>query len=180
MPMENGLIHVYTGFGKGKTSAAFGLGLRALGRGFRVLVVQFLKGGGELSGEASCLDKLPHAEVVCFPDQRHPIFCAKEGCDVEKLKKSIRDGFRLAVRKVKTEEYDLVVLDEINNCMKEGWLDTEEVVAFLKEKPSGVELVLTGRGCPEGIIEVADYVTEMRLVKHPAERGVKARKGVEY
>lgn len=180
MPIEQGLIHVYTGFGKGKTSAAFGLALRSLGRGFRVLVVQFLKGGGELSGEASALDKLPHAEVVCFPDQRHPIFCAGNGCDLDKLKKSIIDGFRLAVKKTDTGEYDLLVLDEVNNCMKEGWLDTSEVASFLKEKPSGVEVVLTGRGCPEEIIEVADYVTEMRLVKHPAERGVKARKGVEY
>src|SRR5512143_3448930 len=108
--MENGLIHVYTGFGKGKTSAAFGLALRALGRGYRVLVVQFLKGGGELSGEASALDKLPHAEVICFPDQRHPIFCKDNGCDIDKLKKSIQDGFRLAVKRVGSGDYDLLVL----------------------------------------------------------------------
>jgi len=179
MPIEKGLIHVYTGFGKGKTSAAFGLALRALGRGFRVLVVQFLKGGGDLSGEAASLSKLPGAEVVCFTDQRHPIFC-KGGCDVEKLKKSIQEGFRLVTKKAVSGGCDLLILDEINNCMKEGWLGVDDVAGFLRDRPDGLEVVLTGRGCPDEIMDIADYVTEMRLVKHPAEKGVKARKGVEY
>jgi len=177
--MKKGLVHVYTGFGKGKTTAAFGLAVRALGQGMRVLVVQFLKGGGELSGEAFYLSKQPGAEVVCFTDQRHPIFC-KGGCDLDKLKASIQEGFALASEKAASGTYELVILDEINNCMKEGWLDTAEVGRFIKEKPENLELVLTGRGCPDEIMEVADYVTEMRLVKHPAENGVMARKGVEY
>lgn len=178
MAIERGLTHVYTGFGKGKTSAAFGLALRALGRGNRVLVVQFLKGGGELSGEAAVLGNMPGAEVVAFTDQRHPIFC--RDCDVEKLKASIAEGFRLAGEKARSGNYDLVVLDELNNCMREGWLAPASVVELIKSKPAGLELVLTGRGCPDAVVEVADYVTEMTLIKHPAEKGIMARRGVEY
>jgi cob(I)alamin adenosyltransferase len=74
----------------------------------------------------------------------------------------------------------VVILDEVNNCMREGWLAASEVTRLIKERPRGVELVLTGRNCPEEIIELADYVTEMKLIKHPAEKGVKARRGVEY
>ena len=180
MPIKEGLVHVYTGFGKGKTTAAFGSAVRALGGGLRVLVVQFLKGGGKLSGEAVFLKEIPGAEVICFPDQRHPIFLKGGEADIEKLIKSINDGFQLAAEKAKSGSYDLVVMDEVNNCMKEGWLETAAVAGLIKERPTGVELILTGRGCPEEIMALADYVTEMRLIKHPAEKGVKARRGVEY
>jgi cob(I)alamin adenosyltransferase len=178
MSLQKGLVHVYTGPGKGKTSAAFGLALRALGRGMSVLVVQFLKGGGSLSGEAEILSGLPGAELVRFTEQRHPLFC--KDCDMEKLKDSIGAGFSLAASKVMSGAYDVVVLDEVNNCMREGWLDPAAVMRLIESKPEGVELVLTGRGCPDEVIGMADYVTEMKLVKHPAERGVKARRGVEY
>ncbi len=174
-----GLVHVYTGFSKGKTTAAMGLALRALGQGMSVLVVQFLKGGGSVSGEIKMLSKIPGAEIIRFTDQRHPLFC-KDGCDIDELRKSIRWGFALAKEKLLSGEYDLAVLDEINNCVKEGWLEAGEVVSVIKEKPEGLELVLTGRGCPREIIELADYVTEMTVIKHPAENGVKARRGIEF
>lgn len=176
--MKKGLVHVYTGPGKGKTTAAFGLALRALGRGMHVLIVQFLKGGGQLSGEAGYLDARQGVDVICFPDQRHPIFCKE--CDVEELKASIRTGFGLAMDKTLSGEYDMVILDEVINCVKEGWLAVDELARLVREKPVKVELVLTGRGCPDELMELADYVTEMRVVKHPAEKGVKARKGVEF
>jgi cob(I)alamin adenosyltransferase len=179
MGIEKGMVHVYTGNGKGKTSAAFGMAMRALGNGLKALVVQFLKSDGKPSGESATLMGIDGAEVIRFADQRHPIFCIG-GCDVAKLQRSIQEGFLLAAGKVKSGAYDLVVLDEINNCIKEGWLDTEAVLGLIKDKPAGVELVLTGRGCPEEIIAASDYVTEMLLVKHPAQKGVKARKGVEY
>jgi cob(I)alamin adenosyltransferase len=178
MGLPKGLVHVYTGPGKGKTTAAFGLALRALGRGLGVLVVQFLKGGGKLSGEAEYLDARDGVDVICFPDQRHPIFC--KGCDLEELKVSIRSGFALARKKVFSGEYDMVILDEVINCVREGWLDMEDVARLIREKPVKVELVLTGRGCPDELMELADYVTEMKVVKHPAEAGVRARRGVEY
>jgi cob(I)alamin adenosyltransferase len=167
--LEKGLTHVYTGSSKGKTTAAFGLALRALGNGMKVLVVQFLKGGGRLSGEAKFLSETPGAEVICFTDQRHPIFSKDKDGDNEIARDKINSG-----------EYGLVILDEINNCMREGWLDVREVVKLIGEKPESVELVLTGRGCPQEVIDVADYVTEMQVVKHPAQNGVKARKGIEY
>jgi len=177
MGIEKGLVHVYTGHGKGKTTAAFGLAVRALGRGMRVLVVQFLK-GGKLSGEAKFLDAQDGVDVICFPDQRHPVFC--KDCDIGELKASIRNGFRLASEKTMSGEYDMVIMDEINNCLKEGWLDISDVAGLIGSRPKGVELVLTGRGCPEEIMELADYVTEVRQVKHPAETGIMARRGVEY
>ena len=177
---EKGLTHVYTGSSKGKTTAAFGLALRALGNGMKVLVVQFLKGGGRLSGEAKFLSETPGAEVVCFTDQRHPIFSKDKDGNNEALGASIVHGFSTAREKINSGAYGLVILDEINNCMREGWLDVQEVVRLIKEKPGSVELVLTGRGCPNEVIEVADYVTEMQVVKHPAQSGVKARKGIEY
>ena len=180
MAVKKGLVHVYTGSGKGKTTAAFGAAARALGNGMKVLVVQFLKGGGQLSGEAALLKDMPGAELICFSDQRHPIFFRDGGCDLEKLKGSITNGFRLAASKAMSGDYDVVVFDEVNNCMKERWLDAGLVAVLINDRPAGVELILTGRGCPEEIMELADYVTEMRLVKHPAEKGVKARRGVEY
>ena len=176
--LKKGFVHVYTGSSKGKTTAAMGLAFRALGQGLRVLVVQFLKGANE-SGEIKMLSKIPDAEIIRFADQRHPLFC-KEGYDLDELKKSISGGFALAKEKVLSGEYDLAVLDEVNNCVKDGWLDIEEVVSLINEKPENVELVLTGRGCPKRIIELADYATEMTMIKHPAKGGVKARKGIEF
>ncbi len=173
------MVHVYTGLSKGKTTAAMGLALRALGQGMSVLVVQFLKGGGSVSGEIKMLSKIPDAEIIRFTDQRHPLFC-KDGCDVDELKKSIRWGFALAKEKLMSGEYDMAVLDEINNCVKEGWLDVKDVVLLIKERPDNLELVLTGRGCPGEIIELADYVTEMTVIKHPADNGVRARRGIEF
>lgn len=175
--MDKGLVHVYTGHGKGKTTAAFGLAVRALGRGMRVLIVQFLK-GGKLSGEAEFLDRQEGVDVICFPDQRHPIFC--KGCDLDELVASIKNGFRLAAEKTMSGSYDMVIMDEVNNCLKEGWLDIKDVAGLIASRPEGVELVLTGRGCPDEIMELSDYVTEVRMVKHPAESGIMARRGVEY
>ncbi len=180
MALEKGLVHVYTGFSKGKTTAAAGLAIRALGNGLKVLFIQFLKGRTQPSGEAAFLANAPGAEVIIFADQRHPFFCKPGECDEEELKKSIQDGFALAVEKINSGNYDLVILDEINNCMKERWLDPAVVAEALKARPEHVEVVLTGRGCPKVIAEMADYVTEMNLVRHPAERGIRGRRGVEY
>lgn len=177
--LGKGLVHVYTGFSKGKTTAAMGLALRAMGQGLNVLVVQFLKGGDSVSGEIKMLSKIPGAEIIRFADQRHPLFC-KDGCDIDDLKKSIRGGFSLVKEKIMSGEYDMAILDEINNCVKEGWLDVDDVALLIKERPDTLELVLTGRGCPKEIIELADYVTDMTVIKHPAENGVRARRGIEF
>lgn len=173
-----GLVHIYTGEGKGKTTAAIGLAVRAAGNGLKVLFVQFLKGGEE-SGELKIFKKLQeNIEVIRF-DQRHPIFFNK-GDTKEGLIMAAKDALKLIAEKIKSDKYDLVVLDEINNLIAQGWADINELTDIIRKRPEGVEIVLTGRGAPRELIKIADYVTEMKAVKHPFKKGIKARKGIEY
>lgn len=173
-----GLIHIYTGEGKGKTTAAIGLAVRAAGNGMKVLFVQFLKGGEE-SGELKIFKGLQeNIEVIRF-DQRHPIFF-KKGDTKDGLINAAKEALSLIDEKIKSGKYDLVVLDEINNLVSQGWADVNELIEIIKKRPEGVEIVLTGRGASEELIDMADYVTEMRAVKHPLKKGIKARKGIEY
>lgn len=181
--LQVGLVHVYTGKGKGKTTAAFGLALRALGEGLRVLMIQFLKGKVPLTGEAALTKIMTRggsARIIRFVNEEHPMFLPKKGFDEEKLREQIRKDFSLTREMVMKGDYDLVILDEINNVMKNGWLDVAEVKDLIKRRPKNVELVLTGRDAPKEIIEMADYVTEMREIKHPSQKGIKARRGIEF
>jgi len=173
--LEKGLVQVYTGNGKGKTSAAFGLALRAIGRGLKVYVIQFIKGGFDY-GELYIVGKLPNIKLKAFGrgkfvTQRPP---GKE--DVELA----HEAFVLAEEVVKSGEYDIVILDEVNVALNLELISLEEVLELIKDKPKHVELVLTGRYAPEEIIKAADLVTEMREVKHPFNKGFSARKGIEY
>ncbi len=174
-----GMIHVYTGNGKGKTTAAFGLAIRAAGHGKKVLFAQFLKGGRGESGEIlaghTCTLKIT---VIRFPEI-HPRFDAK--INREELARKVHADFYEVRREILRDVYDLVVLDEVNNCVSQGFLPVEELLALLKEKPARLELVLTGRGADPQVIERADYVTEMKKIKHPAEtEGTPAREGIEF
>ncbi len=180
MVKKTGLVHIYTGEGKGKTTAAVGLTIRALGRGMKALFVQFLKGGAEPSGELRAFERFfPDVEILRF-DQRHPIFF-KRGDSPEDLKKSCKEAFDLVRDKIKKGNYNLAVLDEINNIVSQNWLDMKELLDLIKEKPEGLELILTGRAAPREAIDLADYVTEMKLIKHPfKDSGIYARKGIEY
>jgi cob(I)alamin adenosyltransferase len=178
MQEKPGLVHIYTGEGKGKTTAAVGLAIRAIGNGLKVLFVQFLKGGEE-SGELKIFKKLQKdIEIIRF-DQRHPIFF-KKGDTKEGLIKASKEALKLIDEGIKSGRYDLVVLDEINNLVNQGWANVNNLIEIIKERPNGVEIVLTGRGAPKELIEMADYVTEMRAVNHPFKKGIKARKGIEY
>lgn len=173
--MERGLVQVYTGNGKGKTSAAFGLALRAIGRGLRVYVIQFIKGGFDY-GELYVVDRLPNLTLKAFGRGR---FITKKPAgkeDVELAEKALA----LAEETVKSGEYDIVILDEINVALNLKLIGLRKVLELIKNKPKHVELVLTGRYAPDEIIEVADLVTEMREVKHPFNKGYQARKGIEY
>lgn len=174
-----GMIHVYTGDGKGKTTAAFGLAARAIGHGKRVLVAQFLKGGGTESGEVLAGKRqLLNMEVMRF-DQVHPLF--DPSVDTKTLADTVRKDFARVAQIIKQSDFDMVVLDEINNCVAQGLLPAQSLIALLDEKPEEMELVLTGRGADPAVIRKADYVTEMKMVKHPAEsQGTPARKGIEY
>jgi cob(I)alamin adenosyltransferase len=173
--LEKGLVQVYTGDGKGKTSAAFGSALRAVGRGFKVYVIQFIKGGFDY-GELYGAKQLPNLTLTAFGRGRFITEAQPPREDVQLA----REAFDLAKKVVKNGEYDLVILDEINVALNLKMIDTEDVVKLIKRKPKHVELILTGRGAPNRIIEEADLVTEMKEVKHPYSHGVPPRKGIEY
>jgi len=173
--LEKGLVQVYTGNGKGKTTAAFGLALRAIGRGLKVYVIQFIKGGFDY-GELYVVDKLPNLKLKAFGRGK---FVTEEPAGREDVKLA-EEAFALAEEVVKSGEYDVVVLDEINVALNLKLIKIEKVLELIKNKPQHVELVLTGRYASNEIIEAADLVTEMKEVKHPFNKGYKARKGVEY
>jgi cob(I)alamin adenosyltransferase len=168
-------VQVYTGEGKGKTSAAFGLALRAVGRGLRVFVIQFIKGGFDY-GELHVVKRLPNLELKAFGQGKFVTQVPAGEKDVRLAK----EGLALARRVVKSGEYDVVILDEVNVAIHLGLLSVEKVVSLVKVKPKHVELVFTGRYAPKEILQIADLVTEMREIKHPYARGIKPRKGIEY
>jgi len=173
--LEQGLVHVYTGNGKGKTSAAFGLALRAIGRGLKVYVVQFIKGGFDY-GELYVVDRLPNLKLKAFGRGEFVTENPPGKEDVELA----QEALALAEQVVKSGEYDIVILDEINVALNLKLIHLDEVLELLKNKPKHVELILTGRYAPKEIIEAADLVTEMKEVKHPFNKGYKAREGIEY
>lgn len=173
---QKGLIIVNTGNGKGKTTAALGMVLRSLGHGYRVAIVQFIKGAWEpaekaiLSHWANQLEFQAMGEGFTWETQ-----------DRERDIQKAQAAWETALGFVRNPEFRLVLLDEINVALKLGYLNVEEVLAGLEEKPTESHVVLTGRGAPAALIERADLVTEMTLVKHPfREQGVKAQPGIEY
>jgi len=173
--LEQGLVQVYTGNGKGKTSAAFGLALRAMGRGLKVYVVQFIKGGFDY-GELYIVDKLPNLKLKAFGRGKFVTEKPPRKEDVELA----QEALVLAEQVVKNGEYDIVILDEVNVALNLKLINLDEVLELIKNKPKNVELVLTGRYALKEIIEAADLVTEMKEVKHPFNKGYQARKGIEY
>jgi len=173
--LKEGLVQVYTGNGKGKTSAAFGLALRAIGRGLKVYIIQFIKGGFDY-GELYIIDKLPNLKLKAFGQGKFVTQFPPSKKDVEIAKEALE----LAKKIVKSGEYDIVILDEVNVAISLRLIKTEEVINLIKEKPEHVELVLTGRYAPKEIIDIADLVTEMKEIKHPFQKGIPPRKGIEF
>jgi len=172
--MNQGLLIVNTGSGKGKTTAALGAALRAAGTGMKVCIIQFLKGSWKY-GELESLKKIPEIEI----HQMGTGFTwEKESLDEDrKLARVAWDKCREAALSGK---YGMVIFDEINYVLHYGLLDVQEVLQFLRERPEGLHIILTGRNAPEPLQELADMVTEMREVKHHFKKGVKAQKGIEY
>lgn len=175
--MPKGLIHVYTGEGKGKTTAAFGLAKRAAGHGKKVLIFQFLKSRTKNSGESITAEKTG-ITVIKFKDQTTPLF--DPDVNLQKLKDSIKRATAFTIKEIKSNAYDVVILDEFNTVLNCGYATIKNALKIIDAKPERLELIFTGRGAPEELIEAADYVTEMRMIKHPFNRGVKARKGIEF
>jgi cob(I)alamin adenosyltransferase len=170
-----GLVQVYTGNGKGKTTAALGLALRAAGHGLKTYIGQFLK--GQPTGEIESLRKLaPLVRLEQFG--RKEFIRVTEGVADEDVDRA-RDGLRKCLKAMLSGEYRIVVMDEVNTAVHLKLLSEREVLEVLGKKPADVELVLTGRYAPEAVVEKADLVTEMKDIKHYGDRGVKAREGIE-
>jgi len=173
--LKKGLVQVYTGNGKGKTTAAFGLALRAAGRGLKIYIIQFIKGGFDY-GELHVIGRIPNISLKAFGRGK---FVTQYPPPLEDVKLA-EEAFQLAKKTVESGEYDLVILDEINVALNLRLLSVKQVLELIKNKPAHVEIVLTGRYAPEEIIEAADLVTEMREVKHPFQKGIPSREGIEY
>lgn len=185
--LTEGLVQVYTGAGKGKTTAALGLAMRAAGQGLRVCIVQFLKGGWE-SGERKAVARLaPEVEVHAFGAPRWGDKTQVENGTPwwelppsDEDRRQAQEAMLFARQAVTGGDYDIVVLDEIFGAVKFELVSLEEVMGLICAKPPKVELVLTGRGAPDEVVRAADLVTEMNAVRHPYNRGVMARQGIEY
>lgn len=193
--LSRGLIQVYTGNSKGKTTSALGLALRAIGHGLFVCMIQFLKGGA-YTGELFAAQRLyPHLII-----RQYGITCpysalirqgemdcqgcgkcfTEKGKNTEENRNLARLAFKAAEEAIYSGDYDIVILDEINHAFYFELLPVADVLALLDKKPEHVEVILTGRNAPPEIIAVADLVTDMNMVKHPFQKGIKSRRGIEY
>ena len=174
-PLSKGLVQIFTGDGKGKTSAAIGAVLRALGHGLRVYIVYFMKGDYPY-GERHILSQLPNINMASF-GQRGFV-------DPANVKPEEKEQARLALAAARqamlSGEYDLVVLDEVNVAVAWKLIELDEVIKLIDDKPPKVELILTGRQADTKLVQMADLVTEMLKIKHPYDSGIKARRGIEY
>jgi len=201
-----GLVHVYTGLGKGKTSASMGLALRAVGQGLKVYIIQFMKGGAYTGELISAKNFLPNADFVqygkpCIKEDkqlklmgfdsgytyfdyvRDDIKCGDcRHCFLndEEQRKFVEDAFERTRKITSSGDYDMVILDEINLAVHFGFLNVDKVVELVKNKYEKIELILTGRHAPPKIIGLGDYVSEMKLIRHPFQKGIRARRGIEY
>ena len=173
----SGLIHIYTGDGKGKTTSALGLALRALGWGAKVCMIQFIKGYSEIGeikfakefGENFNIYQFSIDIARCISDEKVVNRCEEVQQAMDFARDTINSGL-----------YDLVILDEINNAVHFKLIEPAEVIKMLGQKPDNLEVVLTGRNAHPDIIEIADYVTEMKLIKHPYQKNISARKMIDY
>ena len=172
--MERGLIQVYTGNGIGKTTAALGLALRAVGHGMKVLMIQFMK--GDPSGELESSKKL--SPYLTLKQTGRKTFVSKSNADPKDLQLA-QEGFSMARKALQNREYDIVILDEINLAIDYGLIPVKNLLQLMESKPDTVEFILTGRNVKREIVEKADLVTDMVDRKHYYDKGVPAREGIE-
>ena len=175
MRLEQGLVQVYTGDGKGKTTAALGLALRASGHGLKVCIIQYMK-GGDNEGALATLNRLNNVTIKRFGRAGFVNLRRPDPADV----RCAREAWQESLDRLRSGECDLVILDEVNVAARHRLISLEQLWMLLDARPQHVELVMTGRDAPPELLERADLVTEMRSVKHPYARGVKAREGIEY
>lgn len=172
--MKKGYIHVYTGPGKGKTTAALGLGIRATGAGLKVHMVQFMK--GRRYSEIDTIEKIKNFTIT---QHGRDEFVSKENpelIDIDLAQK----GFKYSKEIINNGKYDMIILDEINVAVDYNLISLEDILKLLEEKPEKLELILTGRYAHPEIVRNADLVTEMLEIKHPYQQGIAARKGIDF
>ena len=175
-PATKGLVSIFTGDGKGKTTAGIGTVIRAAGHGLRVFIVFFMKGGSYVRGEENILSKLPNVTVTSFGQRGwvskgevKPEHREQAGLALTSAREAMLSGI-----------YDLVVLDEVNIAIVNLLVELDDVIRLINDKPSNVHLILTGRNADPRLVQKADLVTEMLMIKHPYAKGINARKGIDY
>jgi len=175
---KDGLVIVYTGNGKGKTTAALGLALRAVGYEHKVCMLQFIKGSWHY-GEMDSSKKLePYFELIAVG--KGFVGILDDNSPREEHEKYAEEALKICREKILSKEYDVVILDEVNYAINLGLIDVKEIIKLINEKPASLDLVLTGNHVKEEIIELADLVTEMKEIKHPFKSGIKAKKGIDF
>ncbi len=179
--LEKGLVQIYTGDGKGKTTAAFGLGLRAAGQGNKVLIYQFLKPPSLDIGERFALQLgAVRVRVEALDTPWDMPKSLEDEKAVTKMQAAISEALERIAQTAEKRFYDVLILDEIVFCLSKGLAKLEDVKNIIDRRDPAVEIVLTGRGATEELIELADLVTEMKSIKHPFDKGLPARRGIEY
>lgn len=172
--MTKGYVHIYTGNGKGKTTAALGLGLRAAGAGYKVHMLQFMKGR-----RYSELNSLENVKNFTISQHGRDEFVNKENTEQIDIDLAV-EGFSKAKELIKNDNYDMIILDEINVAIDFNLISLKDVLHLIKEKPERLELILTGRYANHELIKIADYVSEILEIKHPYQKGVITRKGIDF
>lgn len=175
--MKTGLIHIYCGDGKGKTTAAAGLAVRAAGGGLRVLFARFLK--NEFSGELKVLDQVSGIEVLHL-DRSFGFYNTLDEEEKSEMRSFYGRFWSKVAEKAGSGSYDMLVVDEFMAAYNYKMIPNDEALTFLKEKPENLEVVLTGRNPGEELLALADYVSEIQKIKHPFDHGIKARRGIEF
>ena len=169
-----GLLVVYTGQGKGKTTAALGVAFRALGRGMKVAVVQFIKGKWK-TGERLFAEGLPQLTFLVMG-----LGFTWESDDISRDRRAAVEAWQRSAELIAAGQHPIVILDELTYVLNYGFVSIEEVLAALRARPTGVHVIITGRNAPDGLMAAADLVTEMRPVKHPFDQGVRAQPGLDF
>ena len=176
--MDKGLVIVYTGNGKGKTTAALGMALRAVGYNHKICIIQFIKGSWPY-GEMESVKRLePEVELIIAGKGFVGIIDDKSPKEVHE--KVAKEAITISKEKIQSGNYNIVILDEVNYAINLGLIDENDVLNLIKSKPEQLNLVLTGNHAKKEIIDIADLVTEMKEIKHPFKSGIKAKKGIDF
>ncbi len=176
--VEQGLTIIYTGKGKGKTTAALGIALRAVGYEKKICMIQFIKGSWHY-GEMDSSKRLePEFEMIAIGKGFVGIIDDKD--PKEEHEKIAREAIKISKKKIQSGNYDIIILDEINYAVNLGLIDLEDVLKLIRSKPPELDIVLTGNYAKDELIEMADLVTEMKEIKHPFQKGIKAKKGIDF